>query len=42
MSRQVGLGALSVNWVLDERDVVGDNNLDWMTPVSWERGRLSV
>jgi hypothetical protein len=26
------LGALSVNWVLDEADLVGDNNLDWMTP----------
>src|ERR1700683_3962734 len=28
----VGLGALSVNWGLDEADLVGDNNLDWMTP----------
>jgi hypothetical protein len=28
-----GLGALSVNSVLDERGVVGDNSLDRMTPV---------
>jgi hypothetical protein len=36
-----GVGAPSVTWVLDD-DVVGDNNLDWVTPVCWERGRLSV
>jgi hypothetical protein len=34
-----GPGALSVNLVLDERGgVVGDNSLDWMTPV-WVGGR---
>jgi hypothetical protein len=36
-----GVGAPSVTWVLDEL-VVGDNNLDRVTPVSWERGRLGV
>ena len=38
-----GLGALSVNSVLGEQSgAAGDNSLDWMTPVGWERGRLSV
>jgi hypothetical protein len=36
------LGALSVSWVLDDRCVVGDDDLDWVTPVVWERGRLGV
>jgi hypothetical protein len=27
------LGALSVSWVLDDQWVVGDNDLDWVTPV---------
>jgi len=37
-----GEGAPSVTWVLDERGVVGDNNLDRVSPVDWERGRVSV
>jgi len=37
-----GVGPSSVTWVLDERGVVGDNILDRVTPVVWERGRLSV
>jgi hypothetical protein len=37
-----GVGAPCVTWVLDERGVVGDNIPDWVTPGSWERGRLSV
>jgi hypothetical protein len=27
--------------VLDDA-IVGDDNLDWVTPSSWERGRLDV
>ena len=26
------VGAPSVSWVRDDRGVVGDNNLDWVTP----------
>jgi hypothetical protein len=37
-----GVGAPSVTWVLDESVVVGDNNRDRMSPVGWERGRVSV
>ena len=33
------MGALSVTWVLDERGVVVDNILDWVSPVEWERDR---
>ena len=36
-----GLGAPSVTSVLDDA-IVGDNNLDWVTPSVWERGRLNV
>jgi hypothetical protein len=36
-----GLGAPSVTSVLDDA-IVGDNNLDWVTPWWWERGRLNV
>jgi hypothetical protein len=42
MYRQIdGLGAPSVASVLDDA-IVGDNNLDWVTPSAWERGRLNV
>jgi hypothetical protein len=42
MYRQIdGLGAPSVTSVLDDA-IVGDNNLDWVTPWSRERGRLDV
>jgi hypothetical protein len=42
MYRQTdGLGAPSVTLVLDDA-IVGDNNLDWVTPSSRERGRLDV
>jgi hypothetical protein len=42
MYRQIdGLGAPSVTSVLDDA-IVGDNNLDWVTPSSWERDRLNV
>ena len=42
MYRQTdGLGAPSVTSVLDDA-IVGDNNFDWVTPSSWERGRLNV
>ena len=27
-----GVGAPCVSWVLDEGDVVGDNNHDWVSP----------
>jgi hypothetical protein len=37
-----GVGAPSVTWVLDESMVVGDNNRDRVSPVGWERGRVSV
>jgi hypothetical protein len=37
----VAAGAPSVTSVLDDR-VVGDNNLDWVSPVWWERGWFSV
>ena len=36
-----GVGALCVSWVLDERDVVGDNNRDLDVPRG-ERGRVIV
>jgi hypothetical protein len=42
MYRQTdGSGAPSVTSVLDDA-IVGDNILDWVTPWSWERGRLDV
>ena len=28
-------GRSAISWMLDEGGVVGDNNLDWVTPVSW-------
>ncbi len=37
-----GVGAPSVTWVLDDTVVVGDNNRDRVSPVGWERGRVSV
>jgi hypothetical protein len=36
-----GVGAPCVSWVLDDRRVVGDNNLDLGGPRG-ERGRISV
>jgi hypothetical protein len=42
MYRQIdGLGAPSVTSVLDDA-IVGDHNLDWVTPSSRERSRLNV
>jgi len=36
------VGASSVTWVLDESNVVGDNNLDRVSPADEkERGRVS-
>ena len=37
-----GVGAPCVTWVLYEQHVVGDNNRDRVSPVSGERGRVSV
>lgn len=37
-----GVGAPCVTWVLNEQGVVGDNNRDRVSPVSGERGRVSV
>ncbi len=36
------VGAPCVTWVLDEHDIAGDNNRDWVSPASGERGRVSV
>jgi hypothetical protein len=36
------VGALCVTWVLDERDVVGDNNRDVDVPREFGKGDRSV